>query len=104
MITVHRIIGVLVLLVMVSGCTIRYSKTGAEDSAAATGTTVSKHSTGLEIFAITVNDPTPARDLIAAVRTENNCKNLSNIEVDYRNLYIIIVGIPRVTVTGTCVK
>jgi hypothetical protein len=32
------------------------------------------------------------------------CKEMTKVQVDYRELFFILFGLPRVTVTGNCVR
>lgn len=82
-----------------TGCTMRHSRT-VTDVGAAGGRRVSTSSTGLEILSIEINDTESADKLASQLRS--GCSALTNIEVDYRTMGILIVGIPKLTVSGDC--
>lgn len=91
-----------VLLGLFSACTARYSQSLVARIPKGSGEIVTSTATGLAIFQITVEEPTPAHQQVSALMA--NCKELTGVEVDYRDLFIIVVSIPRVTVTGRCVR
>jgi hypothetical protein len=61
---------------------------------------VSTSSTGLQILQIEVNDTASAASLVNQLRA--GCKSLKNVEVDYRTMGILIVDIPKLTVSADC--
>lgn len=85
-----------------TGCTARYSQALAGRIAEAKGSEVRSSDTGFSLFQITFTEPRSAHEQATALM--GGCKELNNVEVDYRELLFFIVGIPRVTVTGTCVR
>ena len=92
----------LVLLLVSTGCTIRHSRIIDNGAMKSAGQRISADSTGLEIFNIEVNDTKSADQLLNELRATNNCKNLKNIEVDYRTTLILFVGIPKLTASADC--
>ncbi len=82
-----------------AGCTLRHSRT-IYNVAPSAGHRVSASSTGLEIFQIEVNDTESADKL--AKQAGGSCKTLKNVETDYRTLGVLIVGFPKLTVSGDC--
>lgn len=85
-----------------SGCTIRYSQSlvGAIPNKA--GSQVRSSDTGFSLFQITLSEPTPAHEQVMSLM--GACNELTQVEVDYREILFVIIGIPRVTVTGNCVR
>ncbi len=81
------------------GCTMRYSRT-LDNVAPSSGRRVSASSTGLEILQIEINDTASADKL--AKQAGGACKALKNVETDYRSMGILIVGIPKLTVSADC--
>jgi hypothetical protein len=86
-------------LLATTGCTIRHSRT-LDNVGPAGGRRVSASSTGLEIFQIEVNDTESAANL--ARQAGGSCKALRNVETDYRTTGILIIGIPKLTVSADC--
>jgi hypothetical protein len=85
-----------------TGCTARYSQSLVGAMPAGNGEAVQSKDTGLSIFQIAVDEPTPAYQQVAAMM--QGCKELQRVEVDYRELFILFVGIPSVQLSGVCVK
>jgi hypothetical protein len=87
------------LMLVATGCTIRHSRT-LDNAGPSSARRVSASSTGLEIFSIEVNDTESADKL--AKQLSGGCKALKNVEADYRTMGILIVGIPKLTVSADC--
>jgi hypothetical protein len=85
-----------------SGCTIRYSQALAGAVPDTAGTPVRSSDTGFSLLYITLSEPRHAHEQVASLM--GACSKLTKVEVDYRELFFILFGIPRVTVTGNCVK
>lgn len=92
-------IGLGALALTLAGCTIRHSRT-LDNVSPTTARRVSASSTGLEIFSIEINDTASAASLVNQLK--GGCKSLKNVDVDYRTMGILIVGIPRLTVSADC--
>jgi len=90
------------IMLAATGCTIRFSKAVDNVAPGARGTRVSAESTGLQVFQIEVNDTEPAENLIR--RISSGCRELRNVVVDYRTMFILFVDIPKLTVSADCVK
>ena len=100
-----RMSAAIVLLVVLStsnACTARYSQALAARIPQAQGKEVTSSDAGFSLFQIVLSEPKPAHEQAAALL--GPCKELTNVEVDYRELLFVIIGFPRVTVTGTCVQ
>ena len=93
---------VFVCLLFSVGCTARFSQSLTGSIPATQGTKATASDTGLAIFGIVVDEPQPAHELVTGMM--GNCKQLVRVQVDYREMLIIIVGIPKVEVTGYCVQ
>lgn len=95
-------VAVIALLV---GCVIPYSRTVVNQNLQASGAKVEKISTGLYIFNYwAVSDPDPIPVIMYAVAAENGCTKLENVDIDYWMTSFVVVGIPKVKITGSCVK
>jgi hypothetical protein len=92
-------IGLGALALTLAGCTIRHSRT-LDNASPTTARRVSASSTGLEIFSIEINDTASAASLVSQLK--GGCKSLKNVDVDYRTMVILIVGIPKLTVSADC--
>lgn len=86
-------------LLAAAGCTVRYSKS-LDNSSPVTGRRVSASSSGLEIFGIQVNDVASAAELSQQISAR--CKQLRNVETDYRSTVILFVAFPKLTVSADC--
>ena len=95
-------IALLVALSALPACTARYSQALAARIPQAQGTEVKSSDAGFSLFAIVLSEPKPAHEQAAALL--GPCTELTNVEVDYRELLFVLFGLPRITVTGTCVK
>jgi len=89
-------------LLLTGACTARFSQSLTGSIPATQGTKTTASDTGLSIFNIVVDEPQPAHELVTGLLA--SCKQLVRVQVDYRELVIIIVGIPKVEVTGYCVQ
>jgi len=89
-------------LLLTVGCTARFSQSLTGSIPPTQGTRAVASDTGLSILGIVVDEPQPAHEL--ATGLVRNCKQLVRVQVDYRELFILIVGIPKVEVTGYCVQ
>jgi len=85
-----------------SACTARYSQSLVGTIPKPTGQPVNSTATGFSFLQIVLSEPTPAHEQVSNLMA--NCRELTGVEIDYRELVIIIVSIPRVSVTGTCVS
>ena len=83
-------------------CTIRYSQSLAGRIPAEQGTQVRSSDAGFEFINIAISEPTPAHEQVASLM--GACSSLTEVEVDYRSLNFLIIGFPRVTITGNCIK
>jgi hypothetical protein len=93
------VLGSVCLMFAATGCTMRHSRT-LDNAGPVVGRRVSASSTGLEILSIEINDTQSADKL--AKQIGGSCKALRNVETDYRTMGILIVGIPRLTVSADC--
>lgn len=93
------VLGAACLMFAATGCTMRHSRT-LDNTGPVAGRRVSASSTGLEILNIEINDTASADKL--AKQISGGCKALRNVETDYRTMGILIVGIPRLTVSADC--
>lgn len=89
-------------LLLTGACTARFSQSLTGSIPATQGTKTTASDTGLSIFYIVVREPKPAHELVSSLMA--NCKQLVRVQVDYRELVYVIVGIPKVEVTGYCVQ
>lgn len=96
----YSLIGFVVVALVSIGCTVRYSQSLAGSIPTSSGNRVRSSDTGFSLFQITLSEPTPAHEQAASLL--GACSRLTKVEVDYRELSFLILGIPRVTVTGTC--
>jgi len=87
------------LLLGTAGCTVRYSRV-IDGVAPTSGRRVSASSTGLQILQIEINDTASAASLVNQLK--GGCKSLKNVEIDYRTTVILIVDIPKLTVSADC--
>jgi len=85
-----------------TGCTVRYSQALVGTLPQETGSQVRSSATGFELLSIALTEPTPAHEQVQSLM--GACKKLTRVEVDYRQLFFILFGIPRITVTGQCVS
>ncbi len=101
--TRQKVLAVALLgLLSTAGCTVRYSQSLVGTIPAQAGTQVTSSDTGLEIFRITVREPKPAHEQVLSLM--GACQKLTRVEVDYRTLFYIVFGIPKVIVTANCVQ
>jgi hypothetical protein len=91
-----------VCMVVGSGCTMRYSQALAGAVPDVVGTPVRSSDTGFSLVGIALSEPRHAHEQVASLM--GACSKLTRVEVDYRELWFLLFGIPRVTVTGSCVK
>lgn len=91
-----------VLAVTASGCTARYSQALAGAVPDTAGAPIRSSDTGFSLLGIAISEPLHAHEQVASLM--GACSRLTKVEVDYRELWFILFGIPRVTVTGNCVK
>ncbi|NKE70258.1 hypothetical protein [Candidatus Manganitrophus noduliformans] len=102
--------GMLILMAVwiLSGCaaTARHGKSVGGPVEGEPGGYVSKMSEGTDVFFYPVTEPTPANELLAELKKENNCKELVNTEVDYRTkvMWYLLHGHPQVRVSGYCIR
>lgn len=89
-----------VLMLALGGCTIRYSQSLAGRLPPAKGTPVQSSDSGFSLLQITFSEPTPAHEQVISLL--GACQALTNVEVDYRELYFLLFGIPKVSVHGVC--
>ena len=87
------------LLVAAAGCSVRYSRT-LDNASLGGARRVMASSTGLEIIGIEVDDTDTAANLLKQVSAR--CNSVKNVEVDYRATVILIVSIPKLTVSADC--
>ena len=101
-----KILLFLIMAVLASSCTVRYSKSVSGPIDGQPGNLVSKMSQGADIFFFVIKEPTPANELLASLKEENNCRELVNTEVDYRVKvwWLLVHGHPQVWVSGYCIK
>ena len=90
----------LLAVVALPACTLRYSQSLAGAIPEPTGSEVRSSDAGFSLLQITLNEPTHAHEQVKSLM--GACSRLTNVEVDYRELSFLILGIPRVTVTGHC--
>ncbi len=97
-------IAVLLLCAMplLAGCTVLYSQALAGRIPETPGKEVRSSDTGFSLLSIAINEPTPAHEQVISLL--GACSELTRVEVDYRSLVFFIIGFPRVTVTGKCVR
>lgn len=84
------------------GCTTRYSQSLTGTIPRANGTEVRSSDTGFSLFGIALDEPRSAHEQVLSLL--GPCSSLTKVWVDYRELTFIILGIPKVTVSGTCVQ
>lgn len=96
-------LGMLFLSSVISqtGCTARYSQSLSGAIPQVEGRPVSTEATGFTLFGIAISDPTPAHEQITQMM--GGCKSLNAVEVDYREMWFVILGIPKIQVAATCV-
>jgi hypothetical protein len=92
----------LACVLLSAGCTARFSQSLAGSMPAQEGELKSASDTGLSILGIAVQEPKPAHELVTGLLA--NCKQLVRVQVDYRELVFVVVGLPKVTVAGYCVQ
>jgi len=101
---------ILLVALILSGCTIRYSQTMVERIVRVSGTQAHNENSGSEIGffvtpstgLLTMSEPVSARDL-----TAGQCES-DLTEIDYRGFWIppvvyITYNMPKVTTTGYCI-
>ena len=94
-----RALASLAALLLISACTIRHSR--MLDSASPKGVRrVTASSSGLEILSIEINDTESTASLLK--QAGGQCRELKNVDVDYRTTLYCIVGIPKLTVSADC--
>ncbi len=94
--------GALILAVVCgSGCTLRYSQSLSGTIPRDSGNLVRSSDSGFSLFSITFSEPTSAHDQVKSLL--GACSKLTALEVDYREVFFLIFGIPRVTVEGNCI-
>jgi len=81
-------------------CTMRYSQMLAGTIPQSSGSEVRSSDSGLALLGITVNEPQPAHEQVMSLM--GACQKLTRVEVDYRELYFLLFGLPEITVTGLC--
>ena len=98
------LLGLCLLLVLapVAACTARYSQSLSGAIPKAQGTPVSSSATGLSVFAIAFSEPTSAHEQV--MQLIGGCESLNTVQVDYREMTFIILGIPKVSVKATCIQ
>ena len=96
------LVACLVSTLSLFGCTIRYSQSLTGNIPHESGKQVRSSDAGFELFQIAFSEPTPAHEQIASLM--GACTSLTEVEVDYRSIVFLIIGFPRVTVTGNCVR
>lgn len=97
---IRRLFSVLVCAASMTACTVRYSQSIAGAIPNSSGTQVRSSDAGFSLFQIAIVEPTAAHKQVTSLL--GACTRLTKLEVDYRELSFLILGIPRVTVTGTC--
>ena len=83
-------------------CTARYSHTLSGSISNQTGTPVSTSSTGLSVFGIAFSEPEPAHEQV--LNLLGGCNSLNKVQVDYREKWFFVVGIPKIKIDAVCVK
>ncbi len=66
------------------------------------GTRVRSSDSGFALFGIVLSEPTSAHEQVVSLM--GGCTELTKVEVDYRELSVFIVGIPKVTIVANCVR
>jgi hypothetical protein len=99
-----RSLSLLVCLLLAAsvGCTVRYSQSLASRLPEPAGEEVQSTDRGFTVMNIGLIEPEPAHEQVLALLKE--CRELHRVEIDYRELWFILFGFPRVTVTGSCVQ
>jgi hypothetical protein len=94
--------GVALSLGLSAACTARYSQSLSGQIPNSKGTLVSSSATGLSVFGIAFNEPTPAHEQV--MQLIGACRSLNAVQVDYREKVFVIVGIPEISVKATCIQ
>ena len=94
-------LGLVVTLSLQTACTARYSQSLGGSIPMETGRSVSTEATGFTLFGIAISDPTPAHEQVSQMM--GGCESLNAVEVDYREMWFVILGIPKVKVSATCI-
>jgi hypothetical protein len=84
------------------GCTQRYSQALTGVIPKAQGNLVKSSDTGFSFLGIAISEPRPAHEQVQVLLAP--CTELVRVEVDYREVVVLIIGFPTIAVTGTCVK
>jgi hypothetical protein len=95
---------------VISGCTLRYSKQMDDyvpvkkggDEGGEFRRRVALDSNGIEVLFVQVRDVDDPVDLLKTLGKINDCRSLKNVEIDYRNFVMILVNLPRVIVSADC--
>ena len=89
------------VLALSTACTVRYSQSLAGGISQAQGTEVQSSDSGFSLFNIAFSEPRSAHEQVTSLM--GACRELRKVEVDYREIFFVIIGFPRVRVTGICV-
>ena len=84
------------------GCTSRYSQSLAGAIPQAEGSRVESSDSGFSFLGITFDEPRSAHDQVTSLLGE--CSTLNKVEVDYREMFFLIFGVPRVAVKADCTQ
>jgi hypothetical protein len=82
------------------GCTVRFSQSLVGSIAQDSGAEVRSSDSGFALFGIVIEEPKPAHEQVQSLM--DVCPKLSRVEVDYRELWFILFGMPEITVTAKC--
>jgi hypothetical protein len=91
-----------ILLTSSVACTVRYSQSLAGRLPERAGEEVQSTDRGFSVMNIGLVEPESAHEQVLAMLKD--CRELHRVEIDYRELWFILFGFPRVTVTGSCVQ
>lgn len=99
-----RVLAFSLLMIVIgsAGCTVRYSQSLAGTIPGDAGSDVRSSDAGFSLLSITLSEPTHAHEQVTSLM--GACSKLTKVEVDYRELSFLLFGLPRVTVTGTCLR
>ena len=84
------------------GCTTRYSQTLTGTIPQTSGRNVESSDSGFSFLGITLDEPRSAHEQVTSLLIE--CSALNKVEVDYRELLVLIFGIPKVSIQADCVQ
>ena len=106
----HGAVLLLISGLVMSSCTLRYSKQmddyvpvkKEKDEVSEMRRRVALDSNGIEVLFVQVRDVDDPVDLLTTLGKINDCKSLKNVEVDYRNFVMILVNLPQVIVSADC--